>query len=325
MAEGLFSLGDVATAKGQLERIVAAWQRGDVPDGPMIIDVLHGLGEVRRAEGDPVRGDTTIRQALDLALAQGDRRRVPELRHSRGWALLGRGEVAEAEQLFEQALAAKRTLYAEKSLEPWDLANTLCGLGRARVFRGRLDEAMRVFEEAHAVLAAAVGEDHLSIATVDFWLGYAELKRGHVDVAEAWFARGVEVRDRLGLPADSPPRGHEPFDRAELRLARGDAAGAAAALVRAGTPADVEVSVRVLVAAGRAEEALALAEGWPPQPTNPLHQAWIELSRGRALRALGRDEEARPLLDAARRTLTALLGSDSPWTREPEARAKLPA
>jgi hypothetical protein len=133
------------------------------------------------------------------------------------------------------------------------------------------------------------------------------------------------VRDRLGLPADSPPRGHEPFDRAELRLARGDAAGAAAALVRAGTPADVEVSVRVLVAAGRAEEALALAEGWPPQPTNPLHQAWIVLSRDRALRALGRDEEARPLLDAARRTLTALLGSDSPWTREPEARAKLPA
>ena len=97
------------------------------------------------------------------------------------------------------------------------------------------------------------------------------------------------------LPAERPPFA---ADLVEAQLARGDVAGAQAALAGGESPwADLARAAAVLLAQERPEEAYAAAHS--PADGTPLLAARLRLAEGRALAALGRRAEAVEALAAA--------------------------
>ncbi|MEN0067910.1 MAG: serine/threonine-protein kinase, partial [Myxococcota bacterium] len=51
VAETLFNTGDLPAAQAQLDAIRTAWTDGQLPDGPEVVDALHGLSAVARRDG----------------------------------------------------------------------------------------------------------------------------------------------------------------------------------------------------------------------------------------------------------------------------------
>jgi tetratricopeptide (TPR) repeat protein len=317
IAEAMFGQSDLGGAKVQLERVVGLFEAGRLPVGVTITDAYHGMAEVARVEGRFAESDAALDRALAFAGTLEEPRRLNELLHSRGWSHLERGRVAEAEPWLLEALASKRVQYAKGALPPYDFANTLCALAKARGLAGR-PEGQTLLAEAMAVLLSTVGEQHFATANVAMMLAESALRAGEIDDAARELDRAVSIRDALGLPWDNYTRAFEPFARAMVWLRRGlaeDALALAEASLRrreeAGLPVRAEqvlVAVECRLAAGQSaldlgDKAILLADG-------PIADAQARLARGLARRAAGQGDAD---LVEARAAFTRMFGPDSPW------------
>jgi len=179
-----------------------------------------------------------------------------------------------------------------------------------------LDEAI---EKWDALRAEAYRKGSVfTIAGVQLWGGYTQYLRGELAEAESELRRSLETLTLWGLPAQAH---WTPPILAEVLVERGAVGEARALLDKAGSsPAGSNrmifldrARMRVLLAEGRPEEALAHADGYELHAgwkRHPRYFPWRSL-KAQALDRLGRHEEAVAL---ASEELEIARGWGSPGT-----------
>ena len=165
-----------------------------------------------------------------------------------------------------------------------------------------LDEAVEVWEaqRAEAHLRGSV----FRISGVQLWSGYTRYLRGELGDAESELRGSLETLAMWGMPARSQ---WTASFLAEVLVERGAVAEARALLDDAGSPpprSDQTIlldraRMRLLLAEGRAEEALAYADVYELHADfkrNPRYVPWRSL-KAEALARLGKQDEALVLAD----------------------------
>jgi DNA-binding CsgD family transcriptional regulator len=244
------------------------------------------------------------------ALFFGAEPRGDRLRRLRAYRVIDAAEGVGARMI--AAVAALDWAESAGPVEP------VCALARAALGGGQLigplttlaailPLALADLEEAVDLWEALRVEAYrkgsvFTIGSVQLWGGYTGYLRGEVAEAEAEIRASVETMGLWGMPSPWAP----PF-LAEVLLERGALGEARALLDAAGSPpagSDLAIHLdrarmRVLLAEGRPEEALAHADvyelhaGWK---RHPRYVPWRSL-KAQALERLGRHEEAVALAD----------------------------
>jgi serine/threonine-protein kinase len=128
--------------------------------------------------------------ALGAAQRVGDRYLETELLVTAGAALTQLGKPAEAQPMFEQAVALRRALYGERSPR---LAAAITALGNAHAMQGDLEQAKTAHRQALDLTVAALGKEHPDVGTMHGNLGNDELYDLRIDAALAELATAVAI------------------------------------------------------------------------------------------------------------------------------------
>ena len=178
---------------------VAALERASaVGEDALAVDAAHMLAIV---ETDPVLQATWNERALALAESSADplaRRWRASLLNNQGWTRHGEGRYAEALDLFERALEARRELGEESSIRVarWCVARSLRSLGRT-------DEALAAQRALEADCAAAGTPDGFVFEEI----GECLLALGREEEARPWLGRAyAELAKDRGLAEAEPAR-----------------------------------------------------------------------------------------------------------------------
>nr|AHZ45637.1 serine/threonine protein kinase [uncultured bacterium] len=133
-------------AEDLLAESLALMERGDAPDGALLLAHMRLRAEVGRLAGDRRRAEATYPQALALAGELGDVESLAALSNGYGRFKLATGEPVEASRRFEEALALLdgRGTHAEAAL-------ALTMLGRCALGQGDLPQASSWVERALAL------------------------------------------------------------------------------------------------------------------------------------------------------------------------------
>jgi tetratricopeptide (TPR) repeat protein len=302
-----------------IERAQGHLLRSEFPQAEALLrQVLHSASPVPGADG--FLGDALAGQGRDdeaMALWVGAWRRAPhdpELCARIGTSLSRRGRTAEALPFLERAQADRRK-------DPGTLVHLAFALAQA----GRVDEAEKA--AGRAVQAGAGAEGRVVLAVVRGQQGrYAEAERlcleaeergGATEVADA--ARAVRADARLFQGDAAGALAQWKALRQAGRMEKAHLAHMAYAAQLAGevalcdelvaeraasgpTSEDLLLFAQISNLRGRPERALlelsaaedARGEGF----THPGHAFEVQATRGRALRLLGRRDEARATLEA---------------------------
>ena len=205
---------------------------------------LDALARLAQEGGDFARSAELFRAALERYEELGaEHPWAAVCRDSLAWQLYQRGELAEAQRLSREALAAYRAsgrrdetlaqlvhhsawivgsgsagdrersvALAEESLALFEelhgprhasVASALFSLGFFLEGSGRLDEAEPLLEEAYVLRRELLGEEHVDVARCLYALGELLLARGDAPGAESRHRECLELRRRL-FGADHP-------------------------------------------------------------------------------------------------------------------------
>ncbi len=245
---GLFQVADPGQNRGQVvtarelldagaERLTASADRGPrwlAPDGDVLAtqpetraDLLHAIGEVYQNLGLYEPASRSLEQAAELRA----RLAGPQAELDRASTLVqlahlqrGRGQLAESQTLYDQALEIRRRLLPPAHLDQAEVAN---GLGLLHATRGEAGEAAGQLGQAIAIQRSngeagllPLAETLSNLAGVEITLGEAEKAAQLLDEARAIH------RQKLG--DDHPRTASDLSNLGGLRYSRGDYAGAAA-------------------------------------------------------------------------------------------------
>ena len=301
-ARGLHSLGIALEEQGRLEEAEPIYlealdmtERVD-PEHTWVASTLASLGRLYAGQGRLESADSVLRRSLELT-----RRRLgPE--HVRlgltlnelGFVAARRGEYESAEQYFRQSLAIQ-----ERALGPAhpEVAVAVNNISYTLLQRGRLAEALPLRRRALEVGLAAIGDSHENTGWYAFNLGYLLERLDDLDEAETYYRQSLAILRR------ALPEGHS--TTVTPMVALGDL------LTRTGRAAEGEPLLR---------EAL---EARLEAGDVPAAIADVQSMLGAALGALGRDAEAREMLETGLAGLENAMGPDAPLTVA--ARARLEA
>jgi eukaryotic-like serine/threonine-protein kinase len=322
-----------------LFREAVALRRAVYPPGhPALVEVLSGLGTLLNNTSRYAQADTVLREALamgteSLGPLHPD---VLQVKHILGGLLSEQGRYAEAGRLLNETLDGWRMKMGPDY--PMTIYVRLIR-GDSELASGRLDAAEMDFAEALNAGRRAFGPSHPYIALGLRGHGRVALERGQLDTAEARFRaalasfgpttrpnhhyllgtrrslaevltergryqeadsllRGILAMQRETLPKESVDLARTLQSYAVVRLGLNDAAGAEPI----------------------AREALAIRRS----SLGASH--WLvaesESTLGASLAALGRRDEARPLLARAHAALLAQRGAQDRRTRQAAARLR---
>ncbi len=115
------------------------------------------------------------------------------LLHNVGWYLFERAEYQEAQRYYEKAVAMKREVFVEESL---DTAASLNNLALVYDTQGKYDEALALYEQALAIKRKALGEQHISTATSLNNLAIVYSAQGKYDEALAMHQQELAITRR---------------------------------------------------------------------------------------------------------------------------------
>ncbi|MEO0599794.1 MAG: protein kinase [Myxococcota bacterium] len=342
VAETLFNVGDLDAATAQLESIRASWKDGSLPDGPEVVDALHGLSAVARRRHQLDEATVTIDEAVAIAerIARDDL--VPDLQHTRALVAIDRGDRSDGVAALEEAVRLKRPRLDDAP--PLAVLNSFGQLGLQQLFDGHLDEAATVLEEGLAASRRRLG-DHVQTSVFLDYLGQVRLEQGAAPEAESLVREGLTML----LPALSPDHRRPVAARRLLGrslLAQGRLDEAERVLRRsltaqrgdAWTPASADwlteiVLAEVWAAQGHGDRALNLADAnlarfdRDPERTR-WYRVWdgglLRLGRAAILQQAGRTDAARRDLERARADAFGVYGARCPIvTRADAALARL--
>jgi tetratricopeptide (TPR) repeat protein len=264
--------------------------------------VLRQQGNLSMARGDGRRAEELLRRARKLSLATRDRDAAGWCANSLAILAMHRGELATARRYYEETLAVQ-----ESRADEFGIVLVRGNLSEALALEGDLGAAE---EEAAKVLSRAQTLDispqleYQALAR----LGRVAVERGDADAAERFLARA----DERG-PEDLTNQVEVRFLRARMYLLRGDVQAATAAV---GESLELATEKRfallrldALAVRGEVEEARGDLEAAVATYHRVVEEAEAVEARiilgytlprlGRALRRLGRSDEARRVLDRA--------------------------
>ena len=246
--------------------------RSTVPAGDAkLLPFLNSRVSVHCYEGSWSAATAMAEEALNLARGQADQV-APEsltraIEHQANLATSA-GRHGEAADLYRESLAVRRRVYGAEN--PF-LAVTFNNLGSALRRQGDLDAARDAFEQALSLKRSVLGDRHPTLAVTLNNLGVFHLDLGDNSRAEVLFREALEIMQEV--VGDNHPRVF--LLAASIDTAR----------IRQGDLDGVEERLRGYLAALR---------------QNPVEDDWIvgfmEGILGEALAALGRYEEAEPML-----------------------------
>ncbi|MEZ4363310.1 MAG: tetratricopeptide repeat protein [Kofleriaceae bacterium] len=267
------------------------------------VQALINLTAIEYRRGHYEQALTYYRIALPAAERVGDRYLETELFLLGGSAMLVRSRYTEAQALFEQAVALRRSLYGDRSSR---LAAAVTALGNSYAFQGDLQRAEIAHRQALEITRDALGAMHPDVATAHGNLGSDQLYALKFDAAlrelgeelriyeAAYGATHHNVAGALGelgmaqLESGHPAEALASFERAETIWAtvapqhpnRSDALfGRYRAHLALGEPADV----------ADLEQALELAKGKPPFDRARIQFELAKVTRGERGQALLKD------------------------------------
>jgi serine/threonine-protein kinase len=268
-------LGRVAVAESLYRRTLAIQQRALGEGHPLVASTLNGLANLLQ-KTTPRRdeAESLLRQALAInRRAYGEQH--PEVSTNLGnlaVILRERGEYDEAEKVLREALAIDEAVFGpEHTYVGYDL-NELASVFR---MRGQPDSAASILRRVLALTSRLAGNGHRNTIAVKVNLGQALRESGRYEEAAALFREAMDQ-----LPGDNPDT--DPFK-----------VGATIGLGRS------------LVQLHKTDEAHPLLRSALETSTRKFgadhyRTAEAHLGLGECLRAMGRGQEARSSLLAAR-------------------------
>jgi class 3 adenylate cyclase/tetratricopeptide (TPR) repeat protein len=198
------------TAIGWYDRLLPLLEARDA------VEVALRLGEVRQLVGGWVDADGAFRSALELAEACGDERGRIRARSAIGYVLAHTGEMVEARDLLDTAVAD-----AERLSDAETLVTTLEHLGFAAWQQGDYDASIAASRRLVEVARAA--EDPRAECRALDAMGLAYWRTGAFSRARDAFREAVELAERVN---DMKGAVHVANDFAGLLAEEGDLAGA---------------------------------------------------------------------------------------------------
>lgn len=307
-ARAQYTAGLLATKTGQhteaavyFEQALKLAQAHD--EALLALDILLAWGELAIREGDMAIAHRHFAEARGLARRIQTPAKEAEALDGLGFIYPALGKAPEeAERALRQALALRRAI-GDRLGE----ARALCNLTSLLQSRGAHDQALRIGEEALARneavgnrrgLAVTQGAMGLAASALgDFAAAARFLRAARDTLEELGDVVGVTIATaNMGLAAE---RANHLDEAARLyREALGLAVAHATALFAAIARHDL---ARVGIKRGEWQEALALlslAEGYFQETGDRLYTQSCHTLRGRALLALGRQDQARGLAEA---------------------------
>ena len=270
-------------------------RRRPLPD--QLAAIEEALAKYRESRASPEADDRLVERA---------RNDEEDLLWRAGEVLYVAGRFEEARGRFEASIATCGLTRDERHSR---IARTRAALVQLEIERGRLAEAEREIEEAEAELAAGAGERHYERRVHVVRAAHArfDFESGRHDSGVLRMGEAVRAAREAGMHGYAVEHVE---DLAEFLLELGRADRAVAVLEEALASADRDDRrARVaawlalaLVRVGRAEEALAILDA-EVESFLPTTRSFSQLAgralnfRIQALRALGRPEEARRVLE----------------------------
>ncbi len=284
--------GDYAAAGPMLEQALAMRRRLLGSEHADVAVTLVELGRASSDQGSPERAEPLLREALTIRRkVLGEEHRETATSLSDLAALLRqKGDLAGAELLLRQCLAINRKVLGE---DHPNLGATLNDLGLIAGAKGDFSAAEQLFRQALATNRRALGDRPPNVSTNLSNLSRALLEQGKYDEAASVLQEALRIAGPV-LGADHPLMGGYLANLARVHLARRE-------------PVTAERLLR---------QALGIHRRVHPE--NDWRIAVSKSLLGASLTALGRYQEAEPLLVDAQSVL-----KDIPGPQGREARATL--
>jgi predicted ATPase len=196
LAQSLFSKGEFASARGDVDGAVASYEAalaaaGHGGPGWVVLASMVRLGTMVALQGDDARSATIYAEAADLIRRAGQRRGFAHLYNEMGDASRARGDLERARHLHQEALAIVRDLVG------WSVPYTLAQLACAEARLGDLDDAEAHLREAAELLLAFPQPGTAALLLTGAAL--AAIGRGRPERAARLLAAAEATRERAGL------------------------------------------------------------------------------------------------------------------------------
>ncbi len=197
-----YEIGDYATADSLLEaslvyqRSLANGEERNAMSVSLVrrADVLLAMGRVDEAEAAAREG-----VAISDRLHENQGMWAAGAKTKLANVLLVRGQVAEAETMFTNALANMRAMEVDSPARPRDI-ECLLGIGRCLLARGDPGSAEARFREALAIAKQYYRPGHSDTARIEIALAEALMAEGSRREARSMLDASVAVLDSLVLP-----------------------------------------------------------------------------------------------------------------------------
>jgi predicted ATPase/DNA-binding SARP family transcriptional activator len=277
----LYFLGNAALAEGDYAQARSHYEESlalarELDDLPTLARPIWGLGQLARELGDYEAARAYYEETVALRREQDDAH-LPHCLNDLGEVASGQGDLAEAAQAFEEALAIGRDRGLPDVLTP-----ALVGLGRVAWHRVELELARARGEEG--LMIAEKEGDRQGIARALLLLGRAAQAQGDSETAQLLLRRSLSLCHELGKRRElaEPLEALAAVNRAEGQFVRAARLLGAAAALRDTTgppvpPIDQAERVSALRAAlGVPAFAAAWAEGRRLTPEQAVHVALEE-------------------------------------------------
>jgi eukaryotic-like serine/threonine-protein kinase len=284
------------TAEGvqNAEAAIAILEKsGRARDKQPLMEAYYILALLRSWRGSPpTETEAASRRALQLSRElYGDDMPTPLVIYTQGYFALGRGKLGHAETLINESLDLYRR---QPGPAAWETAGAVRDIGVICLERRqfacadeRLHEALRLFRQN-------LPEGNLYVTMVRAYLALSTGLQGRYQDAHREFGEQSKQLAALGGAATAA-------FMADLGVAR------ARVFLAERRPDEAEPLLRHAVETFRARQ-------------NPAANAVIASLLGESLLALGKRDEALPLLEQSYKTLADALGPDEVWTSAARAR-----
>jgi tetratricopeptide (TPR) repeat protein len=276
--------GDDATVAAAWVQLLWVVNRAQRPDEVPTLAPLVTAAVERAGSPPRLRADLTFHQAA---------------------ALVELGRYDQAMPLLTQALAIVRDELADDPLPAARIVNTMANV---ESYRGRIAEAIALYEQVVTRRAAILGPDHPEVAYAQENLGLAALELGRQDDALARCQRAERIMTATtGLAPTRRAGALQCIGKAQRQ--RGELDAAAATLTEALTlgesvtpsiarlPYLLDALAAVESDRGQPARALALIDRAITLMDNPVDRVEFLVPRARALNDLGRGDQARHQLE----------------------------
>ncbi len=279
-----YRLGDLEAAAAAANQSIAIQTEYFDFDHPEVGEALNLLSLVHAKGGDHATAERLMMRVLDI-WRQAYPRDHPSLAgalNDLGDLLVTKGEASRAEPFLREAVRIYRKINGGRVSM---LGTSLTNLGWCLLLQDKQQEAIHIFDQARATYSHAVGVDSSAFATTLTLQAeaYRTLEQG--EQAAILHRQALRIRRNILSPGDP------------------DLANSAFALGRV---------LNELNQTALSDPLLRQAAAAYRAAGNAPWAAVCEIELSIALEAAGRQDEALPLLRAARETLR---GMDGPWAR----------